>query len=109
MIFWYGLAIGMAIMGWPLYLVRQSRERHKASLAKAAELIQALRARVEADALVIDGFRNPLTPTKTRVQDVPKRLSGAQLRRVADQVNVAAFAGLQERPNSEILQEQENG
>lgn len=102
MIFWYGLTIGMAIVGWPLYLVRQSRDRYKASLEAACARVRELTMDKPAQS-------NPLTPTKPRVQDVPKRLSGAQLRRVSDQVNVAAFAGLQERPNSEILQEQENG
>lgn len=48
----------------------------------------------------------PLTPRPAKAQDVRKPLSGAQLRRMAEQVNAADVAALQERPNSEILREQ---
>ena len=53
--------------------------------------------------------QRPLTPPNPKVQDSPKRYTGQQLRRMAEQVNVATWEGLQERPNSEVLQEQENG
>lgn len=78
-------------------LLARSRESERLAVARYDELL----AKVEARAKV------PLTQTKARAQDAPKRFTGPQLRRMAEHVNVEAFAGLQERPNSEILKEQE--
>ena len=52
-----------------------------------------------------------LTAREPRAQDVgkPKPLSGAQLRRLAEQESNQQMAALQERPNSEILKENEHG
>jgi hypothetical protein len=81
-----------------LYL---SRERYKTSLEAACARVREL----SAVRLEMQAAQKHLTEAKPKAQDVPKRYSGAQLRRLADQVNITP----PEKTNSEILQEQANG
>lgn len=74
----------------------QAREER----GKVGQELFALKAKILAKSL---------TSAAGKAQDSSKRFSGPQLRRMAEQVNNAAWDGLQERPNSEILQEQANG
>jgi hypothetical protein len=81
-----------------LYL---SRERYKVSLETACARVREL----SAVKLEMQVAQKPLTQPKAKAQDVPKRYSGAQLRRLADQANVTQ----PELTNSEILSEASNG
>jgi hypothetical protein len=109
----------------------QSRDRYKAALTKAVashtvrlpgylnpmtaqEIVAILQKNEGPSPLVLSLFshwfivkavQKSLTQPKPKAQDVPKRYSGAQLRRLADQVNVTQ----PEMTNSEILSEASNG
>lgn len=92
------LLIGVSAYAVSIY---HSRQRFTASLLSA---LAAIRQKDDE----IAALRKPLTQKAVKVQDSPKRFSGAQLRRLAEHANTETMASLQERPNSEILQEQEN-
>jgi hypothetical protein len=89
-----------------LWLLKRGDRYQMSAKELARQLVseRAQWAKITAQAEI-----KPLTPRPAKAQDVRKPLSGAQLRRMAEQVNAADVASLQERPNSEILQEKENG
>ena len=91
---------------WSVYLAYW-RDRYRESAKALAEEVVKLHSDPRLAPQFVPG--KFLTRPAPKAQDTPKRLSGAELRRASDRVNVEAFASLQERPNSEILQEQENG
>ena len=98
--------IAFSLAGCSLWL-KYSRDRYRESAQSLAKELVELRADPRL-AKLTEGEK-PLTSPKVRVQTPPKRLSGAQLRRVAERVNAADMEAMQERPNSEILKEQANG
>lgn len=81
--------------------LHHSRNRYRESAKTLAKEVVELRSRPQP--LIPSG----LTPPRPKAQTPPKRYTGAQLRRMAEQDNNAEWDGLQERPNSEILREQE--
>ena len=91
---------------WSVYLAYW-RDRYRESAKALAEELVALRNDPRLAKPFMEG--KTLTRPAPKAQDTPKRLSGAELRRASDRVNVEAFASLQERPNSEILAEEANG
>lgn len=92
----------LGLAGWVAY------ERHYGSLWRneaelfAREILEYREARKKEQL-----ERKTLTPKAEVVEHLPKRLSGAQLRRLNDSVNVKMW--VDERPNSEILKENSNG
>jgi len=97
----------ITVISWvaAVYLIHRSRERFAAGLAIATrKFLNAQRDLDKANSEILV-LNSRLTPPAPRAQDAPKRYSGAQLRRMADQVNITA----PELTNSEILQEQANG
>lgn len=103
---WLWTAVGLASFCVAVYFQRD-RDKYRASAKVLAVELTALRRQNAGQQPGLS--QKPLTPAKPKAQDVPKRYTGSQLRRMAEQVNTAAWEGLQERPNSEILQEQNNG
>lgn len=98
------LLIVLGELCWALWL-REDRNQYQASARKlAADVVELTKEKWAAKAPA----QMPLTQNPTKAQDTPKRYTGSQLRRMADSVNVAAWDGLQERPNSEVLKEQES-
>jgi hypothetical protein len=88
-----------------LWLLKRG-DRYQNSAKALAQQVVAYR---EANlALKQTPVEKSLTQAKVKAQDTPKRVSGAQLRRMAEKNNADTMASLQERPNSEILKEQEN-
>jgi hypothetical protein len=72
----------------------------------AALRLQKDTAQRELEALKGMLQRKALTAQPKVAQDEQKKpLSGAQLRKLNQQQNVETWAGLQERPNSEVLKE----
>jgi hypothetical protein len=103
MTIWVLAVLLVAQYAWTVKIAL-SRDRYKAALMKSVEAVRALTASLE-EVNRRAREQNPLTQSKPRVEDAPKRYSGAQLRRLADQMNVTP----PEKTNSEILQEQANG
>ena len=97
------LAVIMLVSFVAAVRLMQSRDRYKSALTKASQEIRDLRADPRLQPFPSDG--KPLTQPKAKAQDVPKRYNGAQLRRLADQVNMTQ----PEMTNSEILSEASNG
>lgn len=98
----------LALIGLLFYLLWRNDDL-RTKLTAEVELwkhrhTQAMRDYRETQVLLRE---KTLTRTDPKAQDVPKRYSGPQLRRMSDQVNAADVAAMQERPNSEILKEQE--
>lgn len=96
----------IALLCWVGWL-KSHLDHYRASATFLANEVVALRA--DNARLTLSSAQKPLTATKPKAQDTPKPLTGAQLRRMAEQANSDAMASLQERPNSEILQEHDNG
>ena len=88
---------------WSIKLAYERNAYRESAKTLAAEVVKFRAQQIEALK------EKPLTASKPKMQDKPKQLSGPQLRRMAEHVNTETMASLQERPNSEILQEQENG
>lgn len=96
----------LALAAYTVAIYRSRNQYRESAKTLARELAEWRRSRTEQ--LKMENWKPvPLTQPKPKAQDVPKRLSGSQLRRMAERVNVETMASLQERPNSEILQEQE--
>lgn len=89
---WILLAIVCVLVGVCISLQRSNKRYHSA-LTKATGRILELTVQPIA--------QKPLTPQAPKAQDVAKRYSGAQLRRMADHINITA----PELTNSEILRE----
>jgi hypothetical protein len=84
---------------WAVKLAYERNRYQASATALAREVVRLLN---------VTSPPQPLTPPPIKAQDEPKRFTGSQLRRMAEQVNVAQWDSLQERPNSEILKEQEH-
>lgn len=96
--------IMLALLGLVFYLLWRNDDL-RMKLTAEVELwkhrhTQAMRDYRETQVLLRE---KTLTRTDPKAQDVPKRYSGPQLRRMSDQVNAADTTSLQERPNSEVL------
>jgi hypothetical protein len=98
--------IVIALLIWAAWLKNELGRYQKSAKVLAQQVVAYREANL---ALKQTAVEKSLTQAKARAQDTPKRVSGAQLRRMAEKNNADTMASLQERPNSEILKEQEYG
>lgn len=91
----------IAVVSWVAAVrLMQSRDRYRKSLTTASGRILILTAELD-----MERNRIHLTQPQPKAQDVPKRFTGAQLRRMAEHTNITEVA----LTNSEILAEGSNG